>query len=158
MRVGVGKVFWGVTESRHLVDVVNQSDFVEDLDGEDKLCQPMLALTLKLVWGTFDLFVLLPFANVPSLGEMGACAVFRELTSMRRVTSHRLCKNTSTMRCVGRTYSARSMSVCRTLLAPAASRDCCLALIAKGPQCSVRITIRCSAAALMCKRRWARGC
>ncbi|MEP6146591.1 MAG: hypothetical protein ABJ201_04215, partial [Nisaea sp.] len=35
--VGADKVFWGVTESRHLVDIVNQSDGVEDVDGEDKL-------------------------------------------------------------------------------------------------------------------------
>ena len=29
---GLGKVFWGVTEARHLVDIVNQTDAVEDLD------------------------------------------------------------------------------------------------------------------------------
>ena len=27
LRAGIGKVFWGVTESAHLVDVVNQTDF-----------------------------------------------------------------------------------------------------------------------------------
>ena len=31
--VGIGKVFWGVTEARSLVDVINQTDQVEDLDG-----------------------------------------------------------------------------------------------------------------------------
>ena len=39
--LGVGKVFWGTTESVHLVDIVNQTDGVEDIDGEDKLGQPM---------------------------------------------------------------------------------------------------------------------
>ena len=34
---GVNKVFWGVTESRHLVDIINQNDVVEDVDLEDKL-------------------------------------------------------------------------------------------------------------------------
>ena len=34
MKVGVSKVFWGVTESRHLVDVINQTDLVENIDGE----------------------------------------------------------------------------------------------------------------------------
>ena len=34
LTVGVGKVFWGVTESRHLVDVINQTDLVEDIDQE----------------------------------------------------------------------------------------------------------------------------
>merc|ERR1739841_167694 len=29
LRAGVGKVFWGVTESAHLVDVVNQTDAIE---------------------------------------------------------------------------------------------------------------------------------
>ena len=56
--VGVGKVFWGVTESRHLVDVINQTDRVEDLDGEDKLGQPMLRLALARDWGTLTFFAL----------------------------------------------------------------------------------------------------
>jgi len=58
LRVGIGKVFWGVTESQHLVDIINQTDFVENLDGEDKLGQPMLQLALIRDWGTLDLFVL----------------------------------------------------------------------------------------------------
>ena len=33
---GINKVFWGVAESRHLVDIINQTDAVEDFDGEDK--------------------------------------------------------------------------------------------------------------------------
>ncbi len=43
-QLGIGRVFWGVTESRHLVDIVNQTDFVEDIDEEDKLGQPMVML------------------------------------------------------------------------------------------------------------------
>ena len=39
---GWRRVFWGYTESRHLVDVINQSDFVEDLEAENKLGQPMV--------------------------------------------------------------------------------------------------------------------
>ena len=58
LTVGLGKVFWGVAESRHLVDIVNQSDLVEDLDGEDKLGQPMVNVTLLRDWGTLGLFVL----------------------------------------------------------------------------------------------------
>ncbi len=55
---GVGKAFWGVTESRHLVDIVNQTDSVENLDGEDKLGQPMLHLSYASdAFGTFDLFL-----------------------------------------------------------------------------------------------------
>ena len=55
---GLGKVFWGVAESRHLVDVVNQTDLVEDIDGEEKLGQPMVQLNLLRDWGTVGMFVL----------------------------------------------------------------------------------------------------
>jgi len=58
LRLGIGKVYWGVTESQHLVDIINQTDFVENLDGEDKLGQPMAHLALIRDWGTVDLFVL----------------------------------------------------------------------------------------------------
>jgi hypothetical protein len=55
---GVSKVFWGVTESQHLVDIVNQTDLVENPDGEDKLGQVMVNLTVARRWGTLNLFVL----------------------------------------------------------------------------------------------------
>ncbi len=55
---GVGQVFWGVNEVRHLVDVVNQVDGVEDLDGEDKLGQPMVSVTLESHWAVLDLYYL----------------------------------------------------------------------------------------------------
>ncbi|MEM6455944.1 MAG: hypothetical protein AAF772_12690 [Acidobacteriota bacterium] len=56
--VGVRKVFWGVTESVHLVDIVNQTDAVEDPDGEDKLGQPMIRLGLSRSWGLLEVFLL----------------------------------------------------------------------------------------------------
>ena len=58
LRVGLRKVFWGVTEFQHLVDIVNQTDLVENIDTEDKLGQPMINLALIKDWGTVDLFVL----------------------------------------------------------------------------------------------------
>ena len=58
LTAGLGKVFWGVAESRHLVDVVNQTDLVEDIDGEEKLGQPMVQLNLLRDWGTVGMFVL----------------------------------------------------------------------------------------------------
>jgi len=58
LRVGLGKVFWGVAESRHLVDIVNQTDLVESLDEEDKLGQPMVNLNLITEAGTWSAFVL----------------------------------------------------------------------------------------------------
>ena len=56
--VGISKVFWGVAESRHLVDIINQTDLVESPDQEDKLGQPMLNLNLLRDWGTLSFFVL----------------------------------------------------------------------------------------------------
>jgi len=52
---GVGKVFWGVTETQHLVDIINQTDGVENIDGEDKLGQPMIRFQYFNDYGAFDL-------------------------------------------------------------------------------------------------------
>ena len=60
VRLGVGKVFWGATEFVHLVDIVNQTDLVEHIDGEDKLGQPMLQFGISPSWGNIDVF-LMPF-------------------------------------------------------------------------------------------------
>lgn len=59
--VGLKKIFWGVTESNHLVDIINQTDQVESFDGEQKLGQPMLQFSyITEGSGTFDFFYL-PF-------------------------------------------------------------------------------------------------
>lgn len=58
LAIGLRRVFWGVTEALHLVDIINQTDLVENPDTEDKLGQPMVQLTLVRDWGTWDLFVL----------------------------------------------------------------------------------------------------
>ena len=61
--IGAAKVFWGTTESRHLVDIINQTDAVEDIDEEDKLGQPMVQLSLLKDWGQLDLFILPGFRD-----------------------------------------------------------------------------------------------
>lgn len=58
LKVGVAQVFWGVTESVHLVDIINQTDLIENPDGEDKLGQPMVNFSWIDDWGTLDLFLL----------------------------------------------------------------------------------------------------
>lgn len=58
LRLGVRKVFWGVIEFQHLVDVINQTDAVENIDGEDKLGQAMVNLALINDWGTVDFYVM----------------------------------------------------------------------------------------------------
>ena len=57
-RVGINTMFWGVAESNHLVDVINQVDAVESVDGEDKLGQPMIHLKRYQDWGVLDFLVL----------------------------------------------------------------------------------------------------
>ena len=71
LRVGVTKVFWGVTESRHLVDVINQVDLVESLNEEEKLGQPMVNLALLSRNGAIDFFVLPYFRQRTFPGEKG---------------------------------------------------------------------------------------
>ncbi len=63
LTVGAAKVFWGRTESRHLVDIINQTDGVEDIDEEDKLGQPMINLSILKDWGNLDFFVMSGFRD-----------------------------------------------------------------------------------------------
>ena len=71
LRLGIGKVFWGVTEFVHLVDIINQTDLVEDIRGEDKLGQPMAHLSVPTDWGVFDFFVLPYFRERTFPGPKG---------------------------------------------------------------------------------------
>jgi len=59
-RIGFDKVFWGVTEVAHLVDIINQTDSIESIDGDEKLGQPMLAVSTAQPFGNVD-FYLLPY-------------------------------------------------------------------------------------------------
>ncbi len=69
--IGIKKVFWGVTESAHLVDIINQTDVVESFDGEEKLGQPMVHYSYLTGFGTLDFF-LLPYFRRPAFpGEKG---------------------------------------------------------------------------------------
>ena len=70
-QVGIGKTFWGVTESQHLVDIINQTDDVEGVDGEDKLGQPLLRYSLLGDTGSIDFFVLPYFRERTFSGEKG---------------------------------------------------------------------------------------
>jgi len=71
LHVGARQIFWGVTEFNHLVDIVNQTDLVENIDGEDKLGQPMAQLSLVRDWGIVDLFVLPGFRERTFPGQRG---------------------------------------------------------------------------------------
>ena len=71
LSAGIREVFWGVTESNHLVNVINQTDLVEDVDGEEKLGQPMVNFALLRSWGRLDLFVLPGFRERLYPGSAG---------------------------------------------------------------------------------------
>lgn len=58
VRLGIDTQFWGVTESVHLVDILNQDDMLEDIDGEDKLGQPMAVLSWDSEAGLFSLYAM----------------------------------------------------------------------------------------------------
>jgi len=58
VQAGISRVFWGVVESNHLVDIVNQSDILESATGTQKLGQPMFSLGLERTWGNVDFFIL----------------------------------------------------------------------------------------------------
>ena len=55
---GVSKVFWGVAESNHLVDVINQTDYLENMDGEDKLGQPLIQVSRSFEQSSLSLYVM----------------------------------------------------------------------------------------------------
>ena len=60
IKVGIGKIFWGVLETENIIDVINQVDFVEGVDGKEKLGQPLLGTTYLSDSINFE-FYLLPY-------------------------------------------------------------------------------------------------
>ncbi len=89
LRVGIRKEFWGVTESQHLVDIINQTDLVENSDTEDKLGQPMINLALIRDWGTIDLYLLTGFRERTFSGNEGRFRTIPEIdTGEERYEKH----------------------------------------------------------------------
>lgn len=72
LSIGFKKVFWGVTESNHLVDIINQTDALKSFDGEEKLGQPMVHFSwFSSNWGSLDLFYLPYHRKRGFAGEKG---------------------------------------------------------------------------------------
>jgi len=96
-RVGVARVFWGSTEFVHLIDIVNQTDWIEHIDGEDKLGQPLVEFSITKNWGTVDLFVLPYFRERTFPGRRGRLrpeividtdhAIFRSPSAEREISA-----------------------------------------------------------------------
>ncbi len=55
--------FWGVVESRNIVDIVNQIDFLEDVNGKQKLGQPLTRLNYYLENGTLSSYLFFGFRD-----------------------------------------------------------------------------------------------
>ncbi|CZF83748.1 hypothetical protein [Grimontia marina] len=70
IRAGIGIVFWGVTESQHLVDVINQTDAAAAIDGEVKLGQPMISVGWELDESVLDIY-LLPYFRQRTFASNG---------------------------------------------------------------------------------------
>lgn len=69
IEIGISRVFWGVTESEHLVDIINQTDLVESFDGESKLGQPLLRMAYFSDFGDSH-FIIMPYFRARSfVGE-----------------------------------------------------------------------------------------
>jgi hypothetical protein len=68
---GMTEVYWGVAESRRVVDVVNQWYPVGSVAGYEKLGQPMIRGTFFSDWGTFALYLLPLFRERPFDGSAG---------------------------------------------------------------------------------------
>lgn len=72
IRIGVGQVFWGVTETRHVVDIINQTDLVENPEQEDKLGEPLINATFyNDELGNLDLFYMPWFRERTFPGRKG---------------------------------------------------------------------------------------
>jgi len=69
--VGVKKIYWGVIESNHLVDIVNQADALEGFDPEQKLGQPMVHFSFAPKWGTLDFMIMPYFRQLRFPGPLG---------------------------------------------------------------------------------------
>ena len=55
---GMNRVFWGATESRHAIDIINQADLRESFATDVKLGQLMVVGSLHRSWGQLELYAL----------------------------------------------------------------------------------------------------
>jgi hypothetical protein len=71
LRAGIGQVFWGVTEGQHLVDVVNQRNYLESIDGDIKLGQPLINVSFEQEQHLLDVYLLPYFREQPFASHDG---------------------------------------------------------------------------------------
>ncbi|WP_045859466.1 hypothetical protein [Teredinibacter purpureus] len=74
LTAGFDIVYWGITESQQLVNIINQTDFVEDIDAQSKLGQPLVSANYGSEWGSFESYILLGFRERTLAGIEGRYA------------------------------------------------------------------------------------
>ena len=79
--IGVDRVFWGVAESRHLVDIINQTDLIENIDQESKLGQPMVRFSWLSDNGNLAAFLLPVFRKRTFPGPKGRLRTAQPVSS-----------------------------------------------------------------------------
>jgi hypothetical protein len=72
LSVGFREVFWGVTESRHLVDVINQRDVLVGASGYVKMGQPLVGVTTRQYWGSLEVMLMPYFREQTFAGRASA--------------------------------------------------------------------------------------
>ncbi|MEL7046149.1 MAG: hypothetical protein AAGL66_14200, partial [Pseudomonadota bacterium] len=92
MLAGVTQVFWGVAESRNVVDVINQFDTVEDFDQGEKLGQLSLRLGRRTSVGRVEAFYL-PFFRKQRLPGRDGPQLKQQHFEKERYILHRLTEN-----------------------------------------------------------------
>ena len=71
VKAGISEIFWGITESKNLVDIINVKD-VTDGDQKAKLGQSLLAFSnYSEKFGSIDFYYLPFFKNSSQIGETG---------------------------------------------------------------------------------------
>ena len=69
--IGAKQIYWGFTESNHLANIINQDDFLEGNDIENKLGQPMVHLSFSPKIGVIDFMVMPYFRTLAFPGKQG---------------------------------------------------------------------------------------
>ena len=69
--IGIGKVFWGVAETRNVVNIINQLDSLEGPTTNETLGQPMAHYTRIGDWGNLEFFLLPHFRERSFAGPEG---------------------------------------------------------------------------------------
>ena len=114
-----------MTEFLHLVDIINQTDNVESIDGEQKLGQAMVKFSYASRYGTLSAYSL-PFFRIRQYHDPKPDGPMPVLLSMTIPAILKAAKDGAPMimRCAIKIILARSILACLGLTARRANRNC----------------------------------